>query len=245
MQSLPRLLAEKPALLGTFCTLGSVEAVELACHAGFDFLIIDGQHGAFELGGLREALRAMQAAGCFPIVRLPANGMMLVECLLDMGYPALLAPMVNTPGQAAELATAAHYPPCGLRSQSSCRASLRDAAYRQAFNHDFSLLVMIEHIDAVAAIDDIAALPGVAGCFVGTTDLASSMGDGATREAIDAAVERVRSATLAAGKIAAIAASSIEAAGRYRAQGFGLIVVATDRRLLGTALAQVMTGWQA
>lgn len=135
MQSLKQKLTATPTMLGTFCTLGSIEAVELACYAGFDFVIVDGQHGAFDAQGIGEALRAIQAAGCFPIIRPPVHGLASVERLLDLGYPAMLAPMVNTPVQAGELVIATHYPPLGMRSQASCRASLCDGAvYRQSFD---------------------------------------------------------------------------------------------------------------
>ncbi len=239
------MLEAKPALLGTFCTFGSIDAVELAAHAGFDFVLMDGQHGAFDLAGLREAVRAVQATDSFPIARLPAYSLSHVEALLDAGYSSLLAPMVNTPEQARELVAACHYPPMGVRSQSGCRAGLRDgASYRERFNEEFSLLVMIEHIQAVRRIEEILAVPGVSGCFVGPTDLASSLEGAGDREALAEAIARVRAATREAGKIAGIAASTVEAARRHREAGFQVIAVGTDRRLLSGALAQVAAGWQ-
>jgi 2-keto-3-deoxy-L-rhamnonate aldolase RhmA len=214
--------------------------VELAFHAGLDFLIIDGQHGAFDIGGLREALRAMQGTACFPIVRLPAHGLHLMEALLDAGFPAVMAPMVNTPEMARHLVEAAYYPPLGLRSQSSCRASLCDGpAYRETFNQAFTLLVMIEHIDAVRNIEEILAVPWVSGCFVGPTDLASSLQATTGEITLAEAIAQVRTVALARGKLLGIAAANIEKARQYQQQGFQFVAVSTDRRLLSTALAQL------
>jgi 4-hydroxy-2-oxoheptanedioate aldolase len=246
MDSFAHRLTDRSALLGTFSTLGSVEAVELACHAGFDAIIVDGQHGAFELGNLREALRAIQATGTFPIARLPVHALHQVEALLDAGYPALLAPMVNSPAEAQALVTASYYPPLGCRSQSSCRASLREENYRRQFNDDFTLLVMIEHIDAVAQVEEIAAIPGVSGCFLGLTDLASSMAGVDDKEsALAAAVARVRAACQAAGKLLGIAVPTLAAAVDYADQGFHLLIVATDRRYLHKAMTGVTEAWLA
>jgi len=245
MDSIRECITTKSPLLGTFSTLGSIEAVELGCHAGLDFLIIDGQHGAFDLAGLREALRAMQVTGCYPIVRLPAHGLHLVEALLDAGYPTVMAPMVNTPDDARRLVSAAYYPPQGQRSQSSCRAGLLDsAAYRETFNQAFTLLVMIEHIDAVRRIDEILAVPGVSGCFIGPTDLASSLQASTDAILLPEAIEHVRTAALAAGKLLGIAASTVEKARQYQAQGFHYIAVSTDRRLLTNALGQLADAWR-
>ena len=239
MRSLKQELATKSRLFGTFCALGNVDAVELACHAGFDFVIVDGQHGTFDGRGLREALRAIQATGCFPIVRPPVNGFSVVEGLLDIGYPAMLVPMVNTLDQAKSVVRAVHYPPMGQRSLAPVRAHLHHGpTYRQEFNQDFTLLVMIEHIDAVQHVEQIASLPGVSGCFIGPTDLASSMTEERVGE-MEQVIERVRAATAAAGKIAGIATPSVDAARRYAAQGFQFITVTTDRRLLSDALSQV------
>jgi 4-hydroxy-2-oxoheptanedioate aldolase len=249
MRSFQQLQEQSRTPLGTICCLGSIDAIELASHAGFDFVIIDGQHGPFELRDLREAIRAVDAAGGFPIVRLPANGLAPVEPLLDAGCPAFLAPMVNSPEQAAELVAAACYPPAGRRSQSGCRASLRGGAtYRQDFNHDFALIVMIEHMDAVLRIGEILAVPGVAACFIGPTDLVSSM-ESASRTSeiagLPAAAERVLAAAAAAGKPAGIAASNLDDARRSAAQGFSFIVLGTDRRFLAGAFEKSVGAWRA
>jgi 4-hydroxy-2-oxoheptanedioate aldolase len=225
--------------MGTFCSLGSVEAIELTAHAGFDFVVVDWQHGSWGRRGMAEAVRALQGADCLAVARPPVQSPFAVEWLLDMGYPVLLVPMVNSAEEARGMVEVAHYPPLGHRSQSSCRANLHFGSnYRQVFNQHFSLLVMIEHTRAVGCIEQIAAVSGVAGCFVGGTDLASSMAvDGVVDAvAMEQATERVRAAVVRAGKIAGIAVRTVEEARRRIEQGFRFIALASDRRILASAL---------
>lgn len=246
MKTLLAALSKSAALIGTFCTL-SVETVELACHSGLDFIIIDAQHGAFDRLSLLHALRIADATDCLPIVRLPAYGMMLVEPLLDAGCMTLLAPMVNTAAEARALVSAACYPPRGQRSQSGCRAAMRGGAdYRERFNDDLSLLLMIEHIAAVEQIDEILRVPGIAGCFVGPTDLGSSLAQQADAgRALQEAIERVRRATLGAGKVVGITAGHGEQAVQRRRDGFQLVTASVDRKLLWDGLIALSKPWRA
>jgi 4-hydroxy-2-oxoheptanedioate aldolase len=240
MDSLADLVKQRGCLIGTICGLASIDAVEIACHAGFDFVVLDAQHGNFSEAQMREGLRAVEAAGAFPIARLKANSFASVETLLDAGFPALIAPMVNSAKDASDLVRASYYPPLGLRSQSSCRASLRYGAdYRARFNDDFALLAMIEHVDAVRNIDAIINLPGIDGVFVGPTDLASSLGEDTRR--FDDLVETIRVA--ATGTILGTAVSDIPSALRMRDLGFQIISVSTDRRMLQTAFAAATSEW--
>lgn len=237
MNTVHQALADGRTLFGTFSALGSIEAVELACHAGYDFLVVDWQHGAFDQGSLREAVRAIQTTNCLAVTRPPVNAPYAMEWLLDMGYTTLLVPMVNTPEQAEAIVRAAYYPPMGQRSQSGCRASLHYGDdYRQTFNERFTLLVMIEHVTAVHNIEQIVATPGVSGCFIGSTDLASSVRGDHDAASLDAMIEHVRNVTLDAGKIVGIAAKTVAAATRYADQGFRFITMSTDRRALSQAL---------
>ncbi len=242
MDSIFTRLRSRPAIVGTFASLGSMDAIELAAHTGMDFVIVDWQHGSFDQGDMAHAVRAIHAAGCLPIARPPAHALHCVECLLDMGYSSLLIPMVNSAEKAQEVAEAALYPPAGLRSQSSCRASLRSgSAYRQEANSAHPLMVMIEHVGALDDLEAIVSVPGVSGCFVGRTDLSSSMGIPGCFDApaLNAAIDRVRCATVAAGKIAGIAVRSLEEAQQRIAEGFHLVSVSSDRRLLQEAMVRI------
>ena len=235
-----KLKLDQP-VLGAFCALGSADAAEIACRAGYDFVLIDWQHGPFSRDRVSEAVRAVQAMGGVPVGRTPGHGSFPIEWMLDMGFPALIAAMVNTPEQAQAVVRASHYPPIGIRSQAHCRAGVYYGEdYRRRFNDEFMLLVMIEHVDAVNNIRAIIATPGIAGCFVGPTDLASSMGlaKGAGVPAFEEAVSSVLEAVRAEGKIAGIATGTPVRARRRIDQGFRLVTLSTDRRLLAEAMAE-------
>jgi 4-hydroxy-2-oxoheptanedioate aldolase len=241
MNSLRKKLQTKGFVVGTFCGLGSSDVVEIASRAGFDFVVVDWQHGTFSQQSACEALRAMQGTDTLAVIRPPVGGLFAIEWLLDMGYLTVLVPMVSTLEQAQALVQAAYYPPQGRRSQSTCRANLvYGPDYWQEFNRELSLLVMIEEAQAVEMVGEIARTPGVAGCFVGVTDLGSSLqAAGQTgAEQLERAVEQVRVACLEVGKIAGIAAPSVEEARRRVAQGFQFITLATDRRLLTQTFQQ-------
>jgi 2-keto-3-deoxy-L-rhamnonate aldolase RhmA len=246
MHSFKKLLNSNSNAIGTFCGLGSIDTVELACHAGFDFVVVDGQHGSFDLTGLVHALRAVDAAGGLPIVRLPANGLDLVEPLLDAGYPALLAPMVNNPETASAIVNTAYYPPYGCRSRSSCRASLRQGAdYPQTFNREFALIVMLEHCKAIKYATEILAVPGVTAGFVGTTDLTASLEAEPDNQDIESLLVQILKAAEIAGKPVGIAAKNAEQARKFISQGFNFIILGTDRRLLMSAYEKNIEAWQS
>jgi 4-hydroxy-2-oxoheptanedioate aldolase len=243
----PPLLPKTGPLLGTFSTLGSIDAVELACHSGLDFLILDAQHGNYSLDSLRHALRACHAANTFAFVRLPANSLSLVEPLLDAGCMGLIAPMVNSIDEAKALVRAVYYPPLGVRSQSSCRASVAIPDYRKTFNSSLTLLAMIEHKDALRNVDDIAALNGISGLLVGPTDLASSLehlSSSEQKKELARATAHVLSTCHTRGKISAIAAGALTEAHALAKQGYQLIVHATDRRFLQSAFTNVTETWK-
>ena len=224
--------------VGTVGVLG-VESIELSCAAGFDFVLVDWQHGNFNRDQVREALRAADAAGGHAMVRPPSHDGYLIQWLADMGYLSLLVPMVNSADQAAAIVDASYYPPLGQRSQASCRASGRFMDYRMAINDQLLLLMMVETVEAVENIDAIAAVNGVGGCFLGGTDLASSMGlkPGEAKPAsFEHAIEKVRRTTKDAGKIAAIAAATPEEATHRFEEGFDVVTLTTDLRMLSNSL---------
>lgn len=225
--------------MGTVCVLGSIEAIELACQADFDFVLVDWQHGSFNRDLMREAVRGINATSCHAMARPPSHDAYLIQWLLDMGYQSLLVPMVDTAEQARAIVEASYYPPTGRRSQASCRASVQFGPdYRQRINEHLILLAMIETVEAVENIDAISTTAGISGCFIGGTDLASAMGlaPGQPRSTeFEDAIDHVKRATIAAGKVPAIAANKSEEAVRRLDQGFKLVTLATDLRLLSNA----------
>ncbi len=221
-------------VLGTFCTLG-VEALEMLARPPLGALLLDAQHGVWTLETLREGLRAAEACGVRPFIRLPVVGNWMIEGVLDAGCFDLIIPMVNSAQPVRDTVQACYYPPIGQRSQSTCRASIRFGPdYRKTFNNRLRLWVMIEHVDAVNQIDSIAAVPGLSGCFIGPSDLASSLGE-RTGE-LDTHIDRARAACQAAGKLTAITAPNVTKARQRFEQGFNAVFVSTDRHMLTQAI---------
>ena len=231
--------------LGSFCTLGP-DVLEILCAGPVDCILLDAQHGLWELPQLREGLRATEARQVKAIVRLPASGTWMVESLLDAGFQSMVFPMVNTPAQARDCVQACYYPPLGLRSQSSCRASLHHGSdYRQQFNDRFELLVMIEHVDAVAVLDKILDVPGVCGCIIGPSDLGSSLLTDHTQQQLEECIQTTLQTCKQRGKTVGIAATDMQKAHQRFEQGFDIVFVTTDRKLLIQSVAKMKQDWKA
>lgn len=236
------LLAGEPAY-GPVCTQGSVDSVEIAAHAGFDFVFVDGQHGGFNRESIREAARAVQTTQTTPLARVSAScDAGQIEYLLDSGYPALTFPMVNTARQAQRLVDAAYYPPLGHRSIGNCRATLYFGDdYYDKFNAELLLMVIIESIQAVQNIDEIMSIDGISGCQIGTSDLSASLGlprtklGGTDSKELDDAIARVCDATVAAGKIPGIYVNTPQQAQARVAQGFRYIVITYEFGIIADA----------
>ncbi|MEX0679173.1 MAG: aldolase/citrate lyase family protein, partial [Pirellulales bacterium] len=143
---------------------------------GWDWVILDMQHGAPSTETAYECLHTLHATGTKPFLRTSVGVPSEVERALDLGALGVVVPMVNSAAQAQAAAQAAKYPPLGCRSFGGDAAWHYGDDYYERANDETLLLVQIEHIDAVNQVELIMATPGVDGCFIGPTDLALSMG---------------------------------------------------------------------
>jgi 2-keto-3-deoxy-L-rhamnonate aldolase RhmA len=230
--------SEHQGILGTFATLG-IQTLELLCTPNMQVILIDAQHGSWSLDDLKQSIFTAHTMQVHPIIRLPVNGQWMIESLLDAGCYSLLFPMVNSADQAMSLIRACYYPPVGLRSQSTSRASLLSKGnYRQTFNDRFSLLVMIEHVDAVETLSDILDSPHIAGCMIGPTDLASSMPDNSDANQLEDLIQQSLQQCKTNQKLVGITAGNINQARERFKQGFDMVLVSTDRKMLIQAMYQ-------
>lgn len=218
------------AVVGSFCNLPSPEAVELLGWAGFDFVIIDAEHGPQGPETVAHMVRGAEASGTTPLVRVATNEPQNILRYLDTGAQGLQMPMVNGPTDAQRAVGAALYPPQGRRGLAGVRAAgfgLREsvADYAASANEEMLVIVQIETMEALVNRDAILAVPGIDVVFFGATDLSSSMGiPGQTRDdrvvnAIAEAGKAVTDAGLVAGTIVATAEQSLE----WRERGFRYI----------------------
>jgi 4-hydroxy-2-oxoheptanedioate aldolase len=221
------------AVVGPWITLSDPVVVEIIGRAGFDFLLIDGEHSPFNETGLRDALIACDNTPAEAVVRVRANEEPLIKLALDLGANGVLVPMVDSADDARRAVGAAKYPMLGNRGLGPWRASnyFRDyKGYVAGANDATALIVQIEHKDAVAAIDDIIAVDGIDAVFVGPADLSASLGHGTNTGNADtlAAIERVAEACRAKGMVMGIDCLSPEHMARWGALGFRFFTFGAD-----------------
>ncbi|MDR7096726.1 aldolase/citrate lyase family protein [Hydrogenophaga laconesensis] len=234
-------LAERRAQIGLWLGLANPYSAEICAGAGFDWLLIDGEHAP---NGLQDVLGQAQAIGGYPgthaIARVPVGDAALIKQYLDLGLQTLLVPMVDTPEQAAHLVRACRYPQAdgqgGIRGMAGARASRwgRYPNYAKEANAQVCLLVQAETREALKNLDAIAATPGVDGVFIGPADLSASLGHVGNpghpevQAAIDDAIARI----LRAGKAPGILVTDEALAHHYLALGAVFVAVGLDTQIL-------------
>jgi 2-keto-3-deoxy-L-rhamnonate aldolase RhmA len=208
--------------------LGSPALVEIAVAAGAEAVVIDMQHGLFDRMTL-EAAVAVVPAGVPCLVRVEDQTPAAIGRALDAGAEGIIVPLVESADEARRAAAACHYPPKGVRSGGGIRP-LRDfAGYRRAADDAIAFGVMVETAAGVADAEAIAAAAHVDFVFIGTGDLALSLGTTpATQAAFVRACHDVRAAAAAAGKPCGIFTMDAAAAAARAPEGFVVTVVAND-----------------
>ncbi len=199
---------------------------------GWDWVILDMQHGCPNTETAYECIHVLRTAGTVPIVRVNVGAPSEVQRALDLGARGVVVPMVNSVEEAEAMARAAKYPPLGCRSMGGDPAWHYGDDYAERANDETMLLVQVEHIDSVNAVEQIMALPGVDGCFIGPTDLALSMG--LPRKGYEdlpehrAAMARTLAACRANQKLACCNTYSMSDADEKIAQGFDCITYKSE-----------------
>ncbi len=239
-------LAQKRLQIGLWLGLASPYTTEICALAGFDWLLVDGEHAPNDLQSL---LAQLQVIAGYPashaIARVPVGhghvGTALIKQYLDLGVQTILVPMVDTAEQARAVVEAARYPPQGIRGMAGARASRwgRIEHYGRDANEQICVLVQAETRTALDNIDAIAAVDGVDGVFIGPADLSASLGHVGqadhpqVRAAIELAFERV----LRAGKAPGILMIEPALARHYIDLGGLFVAVGLDSQLLASASA--------
>lgn len=227
--------------IGFWLALANAYTAEIVGGAGFDWLLLDGEHAPNDIPLLTAQLQALAASPSHAVVRLPIGEAWLVKQVLDIGAQTILVPMVETGAQAEAMAKAMRYPPHGIRGVGAAlaRASKFNAIpdYLQTANEQICLLLQIESRAGLAALEDIANTDGVDGVFIGPADLAADMGylgrPGApeVQEAVEAGLKRI----IACGKAAGILTSDTKMAMRYLELGATFVAVGNDVTMFGNA----------
>ena len=233
-------LLGRGTLYTAWSSLRSPELVEVLARSGLEGVALDCQHGGWDSAHLFAGIAAIAAARQPIIVRVPLDGYGEVSKALDLGAQIVIAPMVNNVSDARRYAACAKYPPLGARSWGPNRALMLSgttpADYLARANDETCLLVMIETREALANLDDILAVPGVDGVFVGPSDLSVTLSDGRRIGPTEPDVIDVARTVLGASrryeKLAGVFAITPEGARDYGGMGYDLVAVASDAILL-------------
>lgn len=242
-------LADGRLQLGLWMGLCSPVTAEICASAGFDWLVIDGEHAPNDVPGMLHQLQAVAGHDVHPVVRTVAGEAWMIKQALDIGAQTLLVPMVETPEMAADLVRATRYPPAGHRGVGAAlaRASRynRIPDYLASANDQIALLVQVESRAALDRAAEIASVPGVDGVFIGPADLAADMGHlgdpsaPAVRTAVLQAIRDIRGAGKPAGLLTADRTFAMECI----AEGALFVAVGSDVGILTAGTAALRAGF--
>lgn len=177
--SLRDRILRKELTVGSWLSFGYTPVAEMMAGAGFDWLVIDMEHTAIGTADAFQMIQVIDLAGGVPLVRVGHNHPLLVKRAMDAGAHGVVVPMVNTAGEARQAVDALRYPPHGARGVGLSRAQgygLGFERYRGWAEREAVLIVQIEHVQAVANLEEILAVEGVDGFIVGPYDLSGSVG---------------------------------------------------------------------
>jgi 2-keto-3-deoxy-L-rhamnonate aldolase RhmA len=242
-------LAAGETLFGTFLTLGSPLAAEALGYAGFDWLLVDLEHGGGDESLLLGQLLGCTAAGVHPLVRVETDARGRTARALDLGAEGVMCPQVNSAAQAEAWAGGLHWGTGrGVALfHRGARYGTDPEAMERARERVFGI-AQIESPEAVEAVEEIAAVDGIDVLFVGPSDLSFSMGKFRQFEDPEfrVAIERINAAAAAAGKATGIFVTALDQVPAALADGFRMIALGSDSAFLmnaaRTALASIKVG---
>jgi 2-dehydro-3-deoxyglucarate aldolase len=230
---------------GGWATMGSTVATELLGLSGFDWVLIDGEHGANDYRSSVEQLLALNGTAAAAFIRPEQNDPVILKRFLDFGFYNFLIPMVETAEEAALAVKATRYPPDGFRGVSVSTRSNRfglQADYFKKINQSICLIVQIESILGIQNVEEIAKTPGVDCLFIGPQDIAASLGfisNPAAAEVQDT-MKNLTKKILGLGKKVGILAASQADAKVYREWGIQFIGVGSDQAYIKKSAAVIL-----
>ena len=223
---------------GCWLGIGSAYAAEIVATAGFDWLLIDGEHAPNTVPSILAQLQAVAPYASAPVVRAVNHDPALLKQLLDIGAQSLMVPMVESAAQAEALVRATRYPPAGIRGMAPPLArAARWGAVDDYASRAHEQICLITQIESRAGVDDakaIAGIDGVDALFVGPADLSASVGHAGNpaHPEVQELIAQVLAVARKAGKSAGILALNEADTRFYVEQGFDFIAVGLDVALL-------------
>jgi 4-hydroxy-2-oxoheptanedioate aldolase len=239
--SFKQSLFDKKTLIGLWLALADSYSAEICAGAGFDWVLLDGEHSPIDLRTILAQLQSISPYDVQAVVRPPVGDTVLIKQLLDIGVMNLLVPMVDTKKQAQTIINATRYPPHGIRGMGAgiARAARwgRDVDYVANANNEICVLLQIESLEGINNLDEIAAIDGVDGLFFGAVDLSASMGLAGQPNhpdvvaLIDEGIRKVKSH----GKASGLLSVDEKMAHHYIQTGANFVAVGVDTLMLTNA----------
>lgn len=246
-----RALAAGQIQFGCWLGLADSFSAEMMAQAGFDWLVIDGEHAPNDLRSTLAQLQVIAATDAHAVVRVPVGETYLLKQMLDAGAQTVLVPMVESADQARQLVRDVTFPPHGDRGvgyalgRASRFSTIED--YGTTADEQICLLVQVENRRGLAALDEILTVDGLDGVFIGPADLAADMGHmgRADHPDVQAAIMDALARIKAAGKAPGILSTQNKMTNDALAAGAQFVAVGADVLLLGDAARALAQKWQA
>ena len=245
-----KLLKREPTI-GAWLQAGSNVTAEVMAKAGFDWLMVDMEHGPGDMMTLLSQLQAVSAYDIVPFARAPWNDFVTIKRILDTGVQGLLVPYVNSAQEAAEAVKACKYPPEGFRGIApSPRAggfAMNGLDYLSHANDEIVVMIAIETPQGIECLDEILAVPGIDGIFIGPMDLATSMGFFCTptAKAVQDNVRLIEKKVLDSGKFLGTVASDYAQAEKLYRRGYSFVTAMSDTTSLGKLAIATVDSFRA
>lgn len=239
MNPFQQLLANRATTvpIGTWVMSASPIVAEAIGHAGFDWAVLDMEHTPLDLMDLVHLLQAVGSTKLVPLVRVPWNDAVNVKRVLDAGAHSLLFPFIQNADEASKAVAATRYPPQGVRGMAGMSRASRFGTvpdfFKQA-NANVCAVLQMETPESIARLEEIAAVPGVGGLFVGPGDLSGAMGHVGNLthpEVLELMADAARRAHWLGMPIGTVGGTP-EVVAQYRAIGYDFVAVASDLGLL-------------
>ena len=243
MHTLISSLRSATPTTGYFAMAASTLQLERLAGLGYDYVVVDAQHGTYGPHDLADSVRAIEAGGVPAMVRVSQCTIGEIGRALDTGAAGVVVPLVNNRNEAEAAVAASKYPPVGLRSRGVARTSEFLVGSLDDVNQGTVVMCMIETREGLENVESIASAPGLDGLYIGPNDLSIGLGgyglgDPAVADEFDAALTRILRAADAAGITVVIHTASGEIARERRSVGFRHVTIANDLNHLCAVAAQ-------
>ena len=242
-----RLAANQPCV-GMTISMPSVHTTQVLAACGFDWLFLDMEHGPIGIESVHAMIAVTAGTGAAPVVRVPWNVHWLAKPVLDAGAMGIIFPMIRSAADAEEAVRSVRYPPTGQRGFGPFYAPLRFGLTMQTYadpaDEEILCILLIEHREAIDAVEEIVAVPGVDACLIAPFDLAMSYGyrDGPDHDEVRAAITQAEQAIVNSPVHLGGLALTGEIANAMIGRGYRMILTGFDILLLQQGAAAILSG---